>query len=63
MLKLLIKKYSDCSTIYLSWDHASWHSSKVLFSEIDKVNDYLRQSVTEDVTFEDSTKQLENLFR
>ena len=30
---------------------------------IDKVNDYLRQSVTEDVTFEDSTKQLENLFR
>lgn len=40
MLKILIKKYSDCSTIYLSWDHASWHSSKVLFSEIDKVNEY-----------------------
>jgi transposase len=39
MLYILIKKYSGCSTIYLSWDHASWHSSKVLFSEIDKVND------------------------
>jgi hypothetical protein len=39
MLHILIKKYSGCSTIYLSWDHASWHSSKVLFSEINKVND------------------------
>lgn len=38
MLHILIKKYSDCETIYLSWDHASWHSSKVLFSEITEVN-------------------------
>lgn len=30
---------------------------------IDKVNEYLRQGITENVTFEDSTKQLENLFR
>lgn len=39
MLHILIRKHSGCSTIYLSWDHASWHSSKVLFSEIDNVND------------------------
>ncbi len=38
MLHILIKKYSDSEIIYLSWDHASWHSSKVLFSEITKVN-------------------------
>lgn len=40
MLHLLIKKYSGCSTIYLSWDHASWHSSKILFLEIDNVNEH-----------------------
>ena len=39
MLYLLIEKYSGYSTVYLSWDHASWHSSKVLFTEIDKVNE------------------------
>ena len=38
MLHILIKKYSDCENLYLSWDHASWHSSKVLFAEITKVN-------------------------
>ena len=48
MLHILIQKYSGCSTIYLSWDHASWHSSKVLFSEIDKVNEptFRKQSKT-----------------
>ena len=30
---------------------------------IDKVKEYLRQDMTEDVTFKDSTRQLENLFR
>lgn len=39
LLYMLIKRYSGYSTVYLSWDHASWHSSKVLFSEIDKVNE------------------------
>ena len=38
LVNVLTKKYSGCSTIYLSWDHASWHSSKVLFKEIDNVN-------------------------
>jgi transposase len=39
MLHILIEKYYGYSSIYLSWDHASWHSSKVLFSEIEKVNE------------------------
>jgi transposase len=48
MLHILISKYSDCSTIYLSWDHSSWHSSKVLFSKINDVNEnaYRSQSNT-----------------
>ena len=48
MLRILIRKYSECSSIYLSWDHASWHSSNVLLSEIDKVNEptFRKQSNT-----------------
>ena len=48
MVHILISKYSDCSTIYLSWDHSSWHSSKVLFSKINELNEnaYCRQSNT-----------------
>ena len=38
MMHILIHKYSGCSTIYLSWDHASWHNSKRLFTEIDDIN-------------------------
>jgi len=40
MLHILIRKYSGCRRIYMSWDHASWHSSKALFAEIAKVNNY-----------------------
>jgi transposase len=40
MLEILIRQYSDCRTIYLSWDHASWHSSKSLFAKIADVNKY-----------------------
>jgi hypothetical protein len=40
MLQILIRKYSGCRTIYMSWDHASWHSSKSLFAEIANVNKY-----------------------
>ena len=40
LLHILIRKYSGCRTIYMSWDHASWHSSKSLFAEITKVNKY-----------------------
>jgi hypothetical protein len=38
MMDLLRVQYRDCSTIYLSWDAASWHVSKELFAEIKKRN-------------------------
>jgi hypothetical protein len=38
MMDLLRTRYRDCSTIYLSWDAASWHISKELFAEIKKRN-------------------------
>lgn len=38
MMDLLRSQYRDCSTIYLSWDAASWHVSKELFAEIEKRN-------------------------
>jgi transposase len=39
MMNLLRTQYRDCSTIYLSWDAASWHISKQLFSEIKARNE------------------------
>lgn len=38
MMDVLRTQYRDCSTIYLSWDSASWHMSKRLFAEIAKRN-------------------------
>jgi len=38
MMDLLRTRYRDCSTIYLSWDAASWHISKELVAEIKKRN-------------------------
>jgi hypothetical protein len=38
MMDVLRTQYRDCSTIYLSWDAASWHMSKRLFAEIAKRN-------------------------
>ena len=48
MVHMLISKYSDCRTIYLSWDHSSWHSSKALSSKINELNEnaYRSQSNT-----------------
>ena len=42
MADLLRAEYRTCRTIYLSWDAASWHISKKLFSHLDEVN---RQAV------------------
>src|SRR5215471_16013759 len=39
MMNLLRTEYRDCSTIYLSWDAASWHISKQLFTEIKARNE------------------------
>jgi len=38
MADLLRAQYRTCRTIYLSWDAASWHISKKLFSHLDEVN-------------------------
>jgi hypothetical protein len=38
MMEALIKKYHGCRNLYLSWDAASWHISKRLFTRIDAHN-------------------------
>jgi len=38
MADLVRAEYRTCRTIYLSWDAASWHISKKLFSHLDEVN-------------------------
>jgi hypothetical protein len=35
MMEMLIERYRDRRTIYLSWDAASWHISKQLYKHID----------------------------
>lgn len=40
LLRILINKYSGCRRIYLSWDGASWHSSKAFQDEVQSVNKY-----------------------
>jgi DDE superfamily endonuclease len=42
MADRLRTQYRTCSTIYLSWDAASWHISKKLFNHLDEMN---RQAV------------------
>jgi hypothetical protein len=39
MIDLLRTQYRGCSTIYLSWDAASWHISKQLLAEITTRNE------------------------
>lgn len=38
LLYLLLGQYSEFGRIYLSWDDASWHSSKRFIAEVDSVN-------------------------
>jgi len=38
MMDRLLAEYSDCTTIYVSWDAASCHISKELFTEIKRRN-------------------------
>ena len=38
LLRLIIEKYGDCRRLYLSWDAASWHSSKKFLAEVSRVN-------------------------
>lgn len=38
MAELLRSEYRTCTTVYLSWDAASWHISKHLFARLDELN-------------------------
>lgn len=38
MINILVLKYKDVRTIYLSWDAASWHMSKDLLAFVDEHN-------------------------
>jgi hypothetical protein len=38
LLEVLLRKYHRCKTLYLSWDAASWHSSKVFRTKVLAVN-------------------------
>lgn len=39
MVNLLVAQYKGCSALYLSWDDASWHSSKRLLEEVSLLNE------------------------
>ncbi|WP_336486482.1 IS630 family transposase [Methylobacterium nigriterrae] len=38
LLHRLLEQYRDCRCLYLSWDAASWHSSKAFLAEVERVN-------------------------
>jgi transposase len=38
LLHLMLEGYWDCRRLYLSWDAASWHSSKQFLAEVRRVN-------------------------
>ena len=39
MMESLRAQYRTCKTVYLSWDAASWHISRALFSRIRELNE------------------------
>lgn len=39
LLEVLLGNYKDCSKLFLSWDAASWHMSKLLYQRVEEVND------------------------
>jgi len=45
MADLVRAEYRTCRTIYLSWDAASWHISKKLFSHLSEINPINQQAV------------------
>jgi len=38
LLNMLISEYAGCRRLYLSWDAASWHSSRQFLAEVRRVN-------------------------
>jgi transposase len=53
LLYLLLEQYKGCRTLYLSWDAASWHGSKLLEATVKTVNSrsYRRENGTPRVIF------------
>jgi transposase len=47
MLAELIQQYKRKSRIYLSWDAASWHMSKMLHAQVDRHNEAITRGETE----------------
>jgi len=48
LLDMLLNQYAGCRRIYLSWDAASWHSSKIFLEKVKSVNklSYRKQNNT-----------------
>jgi transposase len=38
LLEILVKQYADTDKIYMSWDAASWHASKLFYKRVDQIN-------------------------
>ena len=38
LMNILLEKYRDQEKLFLSWDSASWHMSKALYKEVERVN-------------------------
>jgi len=38
LLDRLLVEYTGCGRIYLSWDAASWHSSKIYLEKVKEIN-------------------------
>jgi transposase len=38
LLNLVLKQYTGCRKLYVSWDAASWHASKLLYDKVEESN-------------------------
>ena len=38
LLEILVKQYAETDKIYLSWDAASWHASKLFYKRVELIN-------------------------
>jgi len=38
LLDILVKQYANMDKIYMSWDAASWHASKLFYKRVDLIN-------------------------
>jgi hypothetical protein len=49
LVELIRKRYKGYRTLYLSWDAAPWHSSKLLYDRIDFLNDWAKHDCAPDI--------------